>query len=314
MRSINNAVAFVAGGSSGIGLGIARALAAEGARIAFTYRREDHRDEALGRLRSLGADALAVRLDVTDRLAVQRSAAEVTGTLGPVDILCNSAGVSMFGPMERATFEDWDWAFGVNVGGVINCLNAFLPAMIERGRGGHVITVGSMAGFLPGPDSGIYSASKCAARGITESLYYSLAKHGIGVSLVSPGLVNSNIHEAYLGRPAALAATGMPGAAAMKDMVKDLLSVGLSPDAVGRMTVEAVKANQLYVFTHPEFAEDLAELHAEMIAALPGGAAPDARLEIEEMRRQSIRGAQAKARRIAALRATATPAASTISG
>jgi len=303
MKSIDNAIAFVAGGSSGIGLGIAKALAGEGARIAFTYRRDDHRDEAISQLRRLGADPLPVRLDVTDRAAVRRAAAEVEQALGPVDILCNSAGISMFGPMECATFEDWDWVFGVNVGGIINCLNAFLPRMIERGAGGHVITVGSMAGFVPGSEAGVYSASKSAARGITESLHHSLAKHGIGVSLVSPGLVNSNIHEAFEGRPYALSATGMPPAAGMKDVVKGLLSAGLMPDEVGTMTVEGVKANRLYVFTHPEFTEDLAEVHAEMMAALPTGVAPAARLKIEEERRRSKRQSQVEAMRIAMSRA-----------
>jgi short-subunit dehydrogenase len=200
--------------------------------------------------------------------------------------------------MESATFEDWDWVFGVNVGGVINCLNAFLPRMIERGAGGHVVTVGSMAGFLPGSEAGVYSASKCAARGITESLHYSLAKHGIGVSLVSPGLVDSNIHEAFLGRPPVLGLTGMPPAAEMKEAVKDMLRLGLSPDVIGRIAVDGVKANKLYIFTHPEFADDLAELHQEIMGALPAGHAPLQRLEVEEGRRQSLRAARAKAREI----------------
>jgi NAD(P)-dependent dehydrogenase (short-subunit alcohol dehydrogenase family) len=302
MKSIEGAVAFVAGGSSGIGLGIAKALADQGAHIAFSYRREDHRDEALRQLRGVGAEPCPVRLDVTDRAAVTEAAVEIERRLGPVDVLCNSAGISMFGPMEQATFDDWDWAFGVNVGGVINCLSAFVPRMIERGAGGHVITVGSMAAFLPGPEAGVYSASKCAARGITESLHYSLAKHGIGVSLVSPGLVNSNIHEAFLGRPPALAATGMPSAAEVKDVIQSMLVKGLCADEVGRIVIEGVRANRLHIFTHPEFAPDLAEMHAEIMAAVPVGAAPVARLEIENERRRNKRVAQAKARNIAALR------------
>jgi NAD(P)-dependent dehydrogenase (short-subunit alcohol dehydrogenase family) len=304
MKTIDGAVAFVAGGSSGIGLGIAKALAREGARIAFTFRREDHRQEALAQLRDLGVDPLPVRLDVTDRAAVKQAAAQVEQALGPVDILCNSAGVSMFGPMEKATFEDWDWVFGVNVGGVINCLNAFLPRMIERREGGHIVTVGSMAAFLPGPEAGVYSASKCAARGITESLHYSLARHNIGVSLVSPGLVNSNIHEAFMSRPAAFKATGMPSGEAIKEPLRELMSHGLCADEVGRMTAHGIMTNSLYVFTHPEHAEDLAELHAEIMTALPNGTAPPGRLEIESRRRRSQRDCHAKALNIAASRTT----------
>jgi NAD(P)-dependent dehydrogenase (short-subunit alcohol dehydrogenase family) len=299
MKSIENAVVFVAGGSSGIGLGLAKEFCTLGARVAITYRREDHRDEAIAQCRAVGCDILALPMDVTDRAAFERAAQEVEQVLGPADIFCNSAGVSLFGPMENATYDDWDWVFNVNVGGVINGLMTIVPRMIRRGTGGHIITVGSMAGFLPGPEAGIYSASKFAVRGIMECLRLNLAKHGISVSLVSPGLVNSNIHEAALGRPPSLAASGMLSGEISIAMTKYVLSRGAAPGEIGKAIVNGIRRNEFYIFTHPDFTLELREVYEEIVAAQPIGEIPKARQKIEDERRRHRREALAMAAAIA---------------
>lgn len=299
MSSIENAVALVAGGSSGIGLGVAKALCAKGARVAITYRREDHRDEAVAQCRAVGGDVFAIEMDVTDRRAFERAATTIEQALGPVDIFCNSAGVSLFGPMENATYEDWDWVFDVNVGGVINGLMIFAPRMIKRGAGGHIVTIGSMAGFLAGPEAGVYSASKFAVRGMMECLRLSLAKYGIVVSHVAPGLVNSNIHEADLGRPPSLAPTGMFSGEGARAMVKHVLQQGLSPDAVGEAVVEGIGRNAFHIFTHPGFAGDFQEMSEEILAALPIGEVPLTLQKVEENRRRAHKEALAMANKIA---------------
>jgi NADP-dependent 3-hydroxy acid dehydrogenase YdfG len=300
MRSIANSVAFVAGGSSGIGLAVAKALCLKGARVAITYRREDHRDDAIAQCRNAGADILAIRLDVTDRAAFAHAADDVERAFGPVNIFCNSAGVSLFGPMENATYEDWDWVFDVNVGGVINGLMTIVPRMIKRRAGGHIVTIGSMAGFLPGPEAGIYSASKFAVRGIMECLRLSLAKHRIGVSHVAPGLVNSNIHEAALGRPPSLGATGMFAGEISRTMIKRVLSQGMSPDRIGEAVVEGIGHNAFHIFTHPGFTSDFREIYEEMAVALPTGEVPPGLQEIEDSRRHGHRRALAMAKSIEA--------------
>src|SRR5690606_13724953 len=110
-----------------------------------------------------------------------------------VHVLCNNAGVNLLRPTEHASREDWDWIVGVNLHGVINVLTEFLPPMKARGEGGHIVNIASMSAFIAGPLSGVYAASKFAVRGLSESLRYSLAPDGIGVTLVCPGLVKTDI-------------------------------------------------------------------------------------------------------------------------
>src|SRR5207253_4554934 len=118
------------------------------------------------------------------------------------------AGVSVFGPTDAASFADYDWIMGVNFGGVINGLVTFIPRIKARGPGGHIVNVASMAAYLPGPQAGIYTASKFAVRGLTESLRLNLAPHGIGVSLMCPGLTKTHAWESALKRPAQFADSG----------------------------------------------------------------------------------------------------------
>jgi NAD(P)-dependent dehydrogenase (short-subunit alcohol dehydrogenase family) len=169
-----------------------------------------------------GADIYAVGLDVTDRKAVERAALDLTARHGPVHLLCNCAGVNALGPMDHATYDDWDWVLGVNLHGVINVLTAFLPAMKSHGQFGHVVNVASMSSFIAGPASGLYATSKFAVRGLTESLRYNLAPHRIGVSLACPGLTKSQIYEASRNRPDRYAQTAFPIDDATMQQLQDI--------------------------------------------------------------------------------------------
>ena len=115
-------------------------------------------------------------------------------------LLCNTAGVSQFGPVENATYDDWDWQIDVNLTGVINGIVTFVPHMIKHGQGGHILNTASMSAFVSTPGATIYTTSKYAVRGLSENLRMDLSKHNIGVSCLCPGGVNSNIHEAVLSR------------------------------------------------------------------------------------------------------------------
>lgn len=168
MRDVKGKVAVVTGGVSGIGLGIARAFARAGMKVVITWRRKDHLDAAMAGFE--GTTVHPIQVDVTDRKGMRRAAEETVEVFGKVHVLCNNAGISLFGPMDEATYDDWDWLMDVNFNGVVNGLVSFLPHIKSHGEDGHIINVASMASFLPGPMAGIYTASKFAVRGLTECL------------------------------------------------------------------------------------------------------------------------------------------------
>jgi len=167
MQNFAGKVAFITGGGSGIGLGLARVLAEAGMKVVIADVRQDHLDEAAQTLRREGGTVHAVRLDVSDRKAMAAAADETVRTFGKVHVLCNNAGVSLFGPMDAATYDDWDWMLDVNLRGVVNGLVSFVPHLKAHGEGGHVVNTASMAGLIVGPGMGLYSASKFAVVGLT---------------------------------------------------------------------------------------------------------------------------------------------------
>jgi len=288
MRDVAGKVAFITGGVSGIGLGIAKAFALAGMKIVITYRRADHLEQAMSWFRERPELAVhPVKLDVTDRAGMQAAAEETVRVFGKVHVLCNNAGISVFGPMDEATYHDWEWVMGVNFGGVVNGLVSFLPHIKAHGEGGHVINVASMAAFLAGPQAGIYTTSKFAVRGLTECLRYNLAPYDIGVSLMCPGLTKSNIHEAALHRPAEFADTAFPVDPGLVKQLEELHSTGMDPFEVGQKTLRGMQRNDLYIFSHPEFQEEFREISDAIIAALPDEPPDPRRLPIEEMRRRA---------------------------
>ena len=236
MRELQGKVAFITAGVSGLGLGIAKALAQAGVRLALSYRNSAHRDAAAEWFAATEHEApLMLQLDVRDRAAFAATAVQVERHFGNVHLLVNNAGVSVFGPTDAATYADYDWIMGVNFGGVVNGLVNFLPRMKAHGEGGHVVNVASMAAYLSGPQAGIYTASKFAVRGLTESLRYNLSPHGIGVSLMCPGLTRTNAWNSALGRPAEFADTGLgPVDPAQLQAFGGAFELGMDPDVVGR--------------------------------------------------------------------------------
>jgi len=254
MKDLAGKVAFITGGGSGVALGQAKAFAAQGMKIVIADIRRDHLDQALAYFRERNLPAHGIQLDITDRKAYAAAADEAEKTFGPVQLLCNTAGVSQFGPVQQATYDDWDWQMSVNLGGVINGIQTFVPRMLAHGLGSHILITASMAGFLPLPGCAIYCTTKFAVRGLAECLQLDLAPQGIGVSVLCPGAVNTNIHEAVLTRPKHLSNTGYYGAdpAVMKSL-KEVIAPGYDPVELGEIVVRAVQDNQLYVIPYAEF-------------------------------------------------------------
>jgi NAD(P)-dependent dehydrogenase (short-subunit alcohol dehydrogenase family) len=293
MQDLEGKTAFITGGASGIGLGMARAFAEAGMKVAIADIRQDHLDDAMGLFANTNFQVMPVQLDVAERAAMAVAADAVEARFGPVHLVCNNAGVNLFAPMDQCTYDDWDWVMGVNLGGVIAGVQTFVPRMKAHGQGGHIVNTASMASFITGPGAGIYTTSKFAVRGLTESLRWSLAPHGIGVSVLCPGLVKSMIYESDKVRPAHL--SGAIGAVdqAFMSRLADIHQAGMEPDDVAARVLEAVRRNELYIFPHPEFKDELRELFDEILAAVPEGDVDPRRLAFEEGRRQ--RQAQARA-------------------
>jgi NAD(P)-dependent dehydrogenase (short-subunit alcohol dehydrogenase family) len=283
--------ALITGGVSGIGFGIARAFAAAGIDLVLTYRNAEYQAQAAAWFRQQGRRLPRfMALDVTDRQRWRAVADEV----GPVHILVNNAGVSVFGPTDAASYADYDWIMGVNFGGVVNGLVTFIPRIKAQGSGGHIVNVASMAAYLPGPQAGIYTASKFAVRGLTESLRFNLAPYGIGVSLMCPGLTRTHAWDSALRRPADFADSGFPPPdRAQLARFGQAFEVGMDPVEVGQKTLAGMIENRAVIFTHPESGQDFDEIHRASCAALPQEPVPQARLHIERLRRAANEAAAA---------------------
>ena len=269
MQDLGGKVAFITGGVSGIGMGLAKVGAQAGMKVAITYRRED----SLAPIKAWFAEHPGlvlhpVKLDVVDRDGWVRAADDVEQALGPISLLCNNAGVGVIGPMEQATYDDWDWVLGVNLGGVVNGVVTVVPRMVARGQGGHVVNVSSIGGLAALGTAGVYCTSKFAVTGLSEALRSDLKPHGIGVSVYCPGPVKSNIAEAGAKRPAELGETGYGAAEPPKGAIFRNDS-WMEPEEAGERILEAVRANQLYILSHPELREAIRERHDAIDAAWP---------------------------------------------
>lgn len=294
MKDFAGRTAFITGGANGIGLGLARALLAEGVKVAIADIRQDSIDAALDALDNHEATGLC--MDVSSREEFAEAADEAERRLGPVSLVFNNAGINLFQTIDESSYDDWDWVLGVNLYGVINGVQTFVPRMKGRGADGHVVNTASMSCFLAGPVPGIYNTAKFAVRGLSESLRYSLAPHRIGVSVLCPGLVKSHIHASDEVRPDALGARGKPVDAAFNTQLAKVHEAGMEPDEVAAKTLEAIHENKFYIFPHPEFRDELREVFDEIIADYPKGDAPVERLAFERGRRENYRKARAAAR------------------
>ena len=287
MRDVEGKVAFITGGGSGIGLGMAKTFTSAGMKVVIADIRQDHLDQAMAHFANSNFQVHPIRLDVSDRAGFARAADEAERVFGPVQVVCNNAGINMFAPMDECTYDDWDWILGVNLGGVVNGVQTFVPRIKARGQGGHVVNTASMASFITGPGAGIYTTSKFAVRGLTESLRWSVAPYNIGVSVLCPGLVNSAIHESDKVRPRELSKEVGPVDEAFMSRLADIHKVGMDPVEVGEKVLAGIRRNDLHIFPHPEFREELQEIFDEILAAVPKGDVDAARLAFEESRRQA---------------------------
>jgi NAD(P)-dependent dehydrogenase (short-subunit alcohol dehydrogenase family) len=278
MEDLKGKVAFVTGGASGIGRGITQRFLEAGMKAVIGDMRQDHIDETLEWFaeRQMGRQVHAIRLDVTDRAALVEAADEAERTFGGVDVLVNNAGVGIEGPLAEATYDDWDFGMGVNLGGVINGVQTFVPRMRARGQGGHVVSTASLAGLITMPPTMImYVSAKAAVIAMMESLRLGLAPDGIGVSVLCPGPIKSNIHQLGQNRPEQFKAGAAFAQAAERLGGRQVSDLWMEPEQVGDMVVDAILTNKLYIITHGEWREAFKARADAILAAMPTQTNPE---------------------------------------
>lgn len=267
MQNLPGKTAFITGGASGIGLGIAKALLGAGMNVAIADIRDDHLAAAEAELAG-GDRVLALKLDVTDRAAFADAADAAEAKFGRIHILCNNAGVAVVGPTELATFADWDWVMGVNLGGTINGIVTVLPRILSHGEGGHIVNTASMSALVPVGGTTIYSAGKAAVTAMMECMRPELESRGVICSAFCPGAVQSNIAEAGKTRPADLAETGYAEADKRRASGGNFMHLYQTKEEVGERVLQGILNDELYILTHSEFLDGVRERGEATTAAV----------------------------------------------
>ena len=259
MQALENKVAVVTGGGSGIGEGIARAAAAAGMRVAVA---DIDLDSAQAVADSIGEQAMACSVDVSDLASVEALRDAVLERFGAVHLVCNNAGVWIGALMQQADIRDWQFLINVNLYGVIHGVKTFLPLLVEQGEG-HIVNTASMGGLISGPPEGLYTTTKFAVVGLSEALLMEVAEKGVGVSVLCPGLVDTRLTtQSFAVRPAELD-SGIDHQQPAPDTAS-----GISPLAVGERVIDAVRDGEFYVITHDDYRDVIAMRHQGILDAL----------------------------------------------
>src|ERR1700761_9513999 len=250
MDDISGKTAIVTGADSGIGLGIAAALAEAGANVIMADIHKEVGEQAAHGLSVTNKRVMPLRIDVTKEQSVLDALAEAERNFGKLHIACNKAGVPMHGTkLVDVPQADWEFVIGVNIWGVIHGIRHFVPAILKHGEEGHIVNTASVAGFQNrrGTNQGPYSMSKYAALSLSEALEHELEGSNVGVSVLCPGPVNTNIPRGARNRP-----PHMGGAQIRADeeaiLAERLATRGLDPKKVGERVVDAIRTNIFYAF------------------------------------------------------------------
>lgn len=288
--------AFITGGASGAGFGQAKVFGRAGCKICIADVRAPAIDQALAELRREGVECHGIALDITDREAFARAADEAEAALGPVTMLFGTAGVSIFGPLEKATYADYDWIFDVNFGGVVNLMQTFVPRMIAHAqsleqrsgsteRVGHIVNTASMGAFFANSGAGIYSASKFAVHGITMAMRDALKDYGIGVSVLCPANIKTNIAESVKTRPDKYGASGYAVDEREIAALHEIYSQGMEPEELAGHVKAAIEENRFYIIPYPEARPMLEAMFRQVLDALPP---PESDVEGQRKRDQAM--------------------------
>jgi NAD(P)-dependent dehydrogenase (short-subunit alcohol dehydrogenase family) len=271
MREFKGKTAFVTGGASGIGLAMAKAFAENGMNVMLADVEPSALDSALKDLNPYGNHVRGVACDVADPDSVERAAQATFEAFGKVHILCNNAGVAAGSGIDTISVESWRWVVDVNLMGVVYGVRSFLPHMRAHGEGGHIVNTASMAGMVSGWFSP-YDATKFAVVAMSEGLRPQLQPLGIGVSVLCPFFVRTNIGESGRNRQERYGqmSTLDPGspAAAVVEEIRKQIAAGLDPADVAARVLAAIENEELYIFTHPNMRRFVEARFAAIEAAM----------------------------------------------
>lgn len=268
MKSLKGKTAFITGGGSGIGLGMAEALAAQGANLMLADLDTDALADAKTTIRAFKVDVDTVQVDVASRDDMARAAEETISRFGKVHVLCNNAGVGHSGTIGEIDPGDWDWLLDVNLFGVINTTEAFLPHLTNHGEDRHIVNTASMAGLVASAKTEVYTATKYAVVALSECWHAELKEKGIGVSVLCPGLTRSRIDTSRRSRDPRYGDDPSPDRPLVEGVdFAALLASGTPAEAVGNLVVESILADRLYILPHTEYEDALNNRFTEMLAA-----------------------------------------------
>lgn len=276
---VSGKVAFVTGGASGIGFGIAGALAARGAKIMLADIDAAQLEKAAARL-SATTDVGTVICDVGDEQAVRAAAAATIEKFGKVHIVVNNAGVGAGGRAGEVAIEDWRWIVDINLMGVVYGVEIFTPLIKSHGEGGYFINTASMAGHVSSPAMAPYHATKFAVVGYSEALKDDLIQDGIGISVLCPAWVRTHIYKSHLSSPTGKSGSGVARDESTLSAMQQVVENGIAPELVGEWTADCVEADRFYIFTHPSMLQYIDDRHSEIRADYAACAA-DERLAAE---------------------------------
>ena len=293
MEDLTGKVAFITGGASGIGLGLARAFLEEGMKVSLADWSDEHIAKAREQLAGNNAVHF-VKTNVAERESLRAAAEETLEVFGRIHVLCNNAGVNGGGTAASEDFDEWDRAIAVNLGGVVNGTKIIVPIIRKQGEGGHVVNTSSMAGVVPLPGLAAYSTAKYAVRGFSESLRMQLAKEGVGVSCLFPGATRTALVPLPEDRPGTIDEENAPQF--LKDLW-DAMRGAIDPYDTGKAVVSAIKENRFYIFTNREFLEEVKQRHREIEEAFPEDEPTPGRVKFEMMRADMVRNLMAPGNR-----------------
>ena len=272
MRELAGKTAFVTGGAGGIGFALGRAFAEAGMNVMLADIETEALAAAVKSLHNSGPDVRGALCDVADPLSVEGAAKASYEAFGNVHVVCNNAGVAAAGGIDNISLDNWRWVLDVNLMGVLHGIRSFLPHIRAHGEGGHIVNTASMAGMNGGLGFSPYVASKFAVVGMSEGLATQLRPLGIGVTVLCPSYVRTRIGESGRNRPERYGATQTPDPASpagvLLAQIAERLRSGLDPSDVAARVLAAIRADELYAFTHPEMRDEVDERFAAIQAAM----------------------------------------------
>lgn len=250
MDDLTGKVAVITGGASGIGLATARVLAQEGMKLVLADIEDGPLAKAVEEFKAAGAQVIGVETDVSSHADVGVLADRTFDEFGAAHVLFNNAGIAVTGATQDMTHKDWEWSINVNLWGPIHGVEAFVPRMVAQKEGGHIINTASFAGLVANKGLGAYCVTKYGVVALSECLQKDLREHGIGVSVLCPMIVRTNIRQSARNRPVELGGDGEQAPVWTSDEEESLVGGTIEAPEVAARVLRAIKNNELYIITH----------------------------------------------------------------